>query len=70
MPTRCPACGMMPGEEHPRAFTREEQMMAWAVELTRASTQPGELAAEVGSRLRVLHDAVQTLNDGPPRGEG
>jgi hypothetical protein len=66
MPIRCPACGMMPGEG-PRELTRDEQMMAWAVELTRASTQPGEAAAEVGSRLRILHDAVQTLNDGPPR---
>jgi hypothetical protein len=64
---RCPACGHMHGEDVPGpTLTYEGQLTAWAVELTRASTNPGEAPSEVGSRLRILHNALQgLLHDGP-----
>lgn len=62
---RCPACGHMAGDGVPGVtLSADEQLTAWAVELTRASTTPGEGAAEVGSRLRLLHNALQGLHDG------
>lgn len=65
---RCPACGVMPGDSIYKegvSLTYEGQLTAWAVELTRASTTPGEEPAQVGARLRTLHNALQGLHDGP-----
>jgi hypothetical protein len=59
---RCPACGHLPGEI---AFSPEEQITAWAVELTRASTVPSEDPREVGRRLRVIRTALATLDEEP-----
>jgi len=46
------------------SLPREEQLLGYAVELTGASTTPGEPAQEVGKRLRIIHGALQTLEDG------
>jgi hypothetical protein len=62
---RCPACGHMPGDEVGAGLSAEGQITAWAVELTRASTQPGEDPALVGTRLRTIRGALATLDDGP-----
>ena len=68
MAERCPACGHLPGEHTPpptlASLPREELLLGYAVELTGASTTPGEPAEEVGKRLRIIHGALQTLEDG------
>lgn len=62
---RCPACGHMPVAESPRTMSREEQLTAWTVELTRAAIVPGMETQEIGHRLRAIHAALQGLHDGP-----
>jgi len=50
----------MPGDEK---LSAEEQITAWAVELTVASTLHGEEPADVGRRLKTIRAALATIEE-------
>jgi hypothetical protein len=67
---RCPACGHLPGEEQAVDDSAQgqvtygepyDQMLSWAVDLTRHTAPPGEMPDQVVGRLQTLYAALKGL---------